>query len=82
MSEYLAVAIIESVGAGHAKRLVPPWNWDTCYVDRGSIYGLISFLYDWFLSSTPIVRRFNFFTIFQFLYILRLGEFHRAALAL
>ena len=65
MFEYLAVAI-ESVGGGHAIRLILPWKWDTCYVDRGSIYGLISFLYDWFLSSTPIVRRLFFSQYFDF----------------
>ena len=69
--------VVKSVGGGPAKRLVRPWIWDTCYVHMGSIYGLVSCLNDWFLSSTPIVRTIYFFTfLFRFVDILRHGEYY------
>ena len=57
MFGYLAVAI-NGVGVGQAIRLIPPWNWDTCKVDTGSIFDLICILNDWFPHPQSSEARF------------------------
>ena len=66
MFKYLAVAV-NSVGGGHDIRLLPPWNWDTCYVQRYSWPNVLSqYLVSIFNPNRPKVLFLHIISFFSY----------------